>query len=45
MSSNGSASTDEDPETAFALIGNEIRAEILRALGQDPYDEVSFYPP
>jgi hypothetical protein len=31
-----------DPAEAFALIGNEIRADILRVLGQDPHTGISF---
>lgn len=34
--------TDADPESAFALIGNETRAAIVRALGERPYEGVSF---
>jgi hypothetical protein len=30
------------PEAAFALIGNEIRADILRVLGEDPHTPVTF---
>ena len=39
------ASEDDEgdaPETAFALIGNETRAAILRSLGEDPHAEVPF---
>jgi len=31
-----------DPEDAFALVGNETRAAILRALGERPHEGVSF---
>jgi len=30
------------PEAAFALVGNETRAEILRVLGEDSHDELPF---
>ncbi|WP_436927872.1 winged helix-turn-helix domain-containing protein [Halosimplex amylolyticum] len=37
-----SAGAGADPEDAFALIGNETRAAILRALGETPHEGVSF---
>lgn len=48
MSDDGSlpsadaAPVDAAPEDAFALIGNETRASILRALGERPHEGVSF---
>jgi DNA-binding transcriptional ArsR family regulator len=33
---------DTEPADAFALVGNETRAAILRALGQDPWSGLSF---
>ncbi|WP_436909390.1 winged helix-turn-helix domain-containing protein [Halosimplex marinum] len=33
---------DAAPEDAFALVGNETRAAILRALGETPHDDVPF---
>lgn len=33
---------DSAPQEAFALVGNEIRAEILRVLGEDPHSVHSF---
>lgn len=30
------------PDAAFALVGNEIRAEILRVLGENPWEETAF---
>jgi hypothetical protein len=41
MSEDGPA-TDTDPEDAFALVGNETRARILRTLGEDPWTGLSF---
>ncbi|MFC7226195.1 helix-turn-helix domain-containing protein [Salinirubellus salinus] len=32
----------EAAETAFSLVGNETRAEILRVLGEDPWEPASF---
>ncbi|WP_459192687.1 winged helix-turn-helix domain-containing protein [Halosimplex sp. J119] len=36
------AGAGADPEDAFALIGNETRAAILRALGETPHEGVPF---
>ncbi|MFB6206994.1 MAG: winged helix-turn-helix domain-containing protein [Haloglomus sp.] len=36
------AADDSEPADAFALVGNETRAEILRVLGQDPWTGLSF---
>jgi DNA-binding transcriptional ArsR family regulator/rubredoxin len=35
-------SDDTEPADAFALVGNETRAEILRVLGEDPWSGLSF---
>ncbi|WP_164471844.1 winged helix-turn-helix domain-containing protein [Halosimplex salinum] len=40
--SGQSAADGADPEDAFALVGNETRAAILRALGETPHEGVSF---
>lgn len=40
--SKRSAADDADPEDAFALVGNETRAAILRTLGETPHEGVSF---
>jgi DNA-binding transcriptional ArsR family regulator len=42
MSDRPDPPSDATPEDAFALIGNETRAAILRTLGETPYDGVSF---
>jgi len=42
MPDDESPSADAAPEDAFALIGNETRAAILRALGERPHEGVSF---
>lgn len=34
--------TDRSVEDAFALVGNEIRADILRVLGEAPHEGVAF---
>ena len=36
------AADDAHPEDAFALVGNETRAAILRTLGETPHEGVSF---
>jgi hypothetical protein len=45
MSDDSSAdapAADTGPADAFALVGNETRAEILRVLGEDPWAGLSF---
>lgn len=39
---DGSTTRETEPEDAFGLIGNSIRADILRVLGEAAYDEVPF---
>lgn len=39
---SGPATEGADPEDAFALVGNETRAAILRTLGETPHEGVSF---
>jgi len=38
----GEGSNGLTPEDAFGLLGNEIRAEIMRVLGEDPHAGLSF---
>ncbi|MFB6139637.1 MAG: winged helix-turn-helix domain-containing protein [Halosimplex sp.] len=42
MTDDSDGPADTEPEDAFALIGDETRAGILRALGEDPHEGVSF---
>jgi len=46
MTRDGNGETTREPTAAlketFATVGNETRAEILRILGEDPYDELPF---
>jgi hypothetical protein len=39
---DGGDTDDTEPADAFALVGNETRAEILRVLGEDPWVGLSF---